>query len=114
MKKAAFSLLIAFSLVLFSVFQSLPAAALNNTDDNLTSAGFTSLEKKSYDAIYTPLAIPGFDFPVFAFQSSQGTEFRLYGRISKQTGYFPASVEVADAGTENERFVISILEPVPA
>ena len=114
MKNLSRILLIAFSIMLIVIHAVSPAAALNNTTDNLEAAGFTPQERNSYDSIYTLLRIPGYDYPVLAFQSGESeTTFRLYGTIEKKTGYYPAEVAIADVGTENERYIISISDPEP-
>ena len=114
MKNLSRILLIAFSIMLIVIHAVSPAAALNNTTDNLEAASFTPQERNSYDSIYTLLRIPGYDYPVLAFQSGESeTTFRLYGTIEKKTGYYPAEVAIADAGTENERYIISIPDPEP-
>lgn len=91
------------------------ALALNNTHDNLESAGFTPVEKTGYQNYYTLLNIPGYDYPVLAFESAEeGTQFRIYGKIGKVEGYYPVKVEVADVGTDAERYVITVTDTVPA
>lgn len=91
------------------------ALALNNTHDNLESAGFTPVEKNGYSEFYTLLNIPGYDYPVLAFESAEeGTQFRIYGKIGKTEGYYPVKVEVADAGTDAERYVIAVTDTAPA
>ena len=97
--KKTFRIMLTMLSVLLIVLHFVPSAnALNNTEDNLGAAGFTPAERNTYDSIYTPIRIPGYDYPVLAFQSGESeTSFRLYGTIGKQTGYFPAKVSVADA-----------------
>ena len=99
-------------LCLMLVFQS--ALALNNTHDNLESAGFTPVEKNGYMNYYTLLNIPGYDYPVLAFESADGTQFRIHGKIGRKEGYYPVRVEVADQGTEAERYVMTVADVEPA
>ena len=91
-----------------------PVYALNNTSDNLASVDFEGVEKKSYEAIYTPLQVAGYDLPVLAYSGPNGiTEYRLYGRIGKKTGYYPVSLSVSDPDSDAPSFVISVLDTKP-
>ena len=115
MKKTFRIIMTMLSVLLITAQFVSPVYALNNTANNLEAAGFIPAERNTYDAIYTQIRVPGYDYPVLAFQSGESeTSFRLYGTIGKKTGYFPAEVSVADAGTENERYIISIPDPTPA
>ena len=109
------SILIATILAIIAMVMTVTTAlALNNTHDNLVSAGFTPVEKKEYQTYYTLLNISGYDYPVLAFESAEnGTQFRIYGKIGKKEGYFPVKVEVAGVGSEVEHYVITVIDPEP-
>lgn len=100
--------------ILFLQCIFIAAFALNNTHDNLAAAGFQGVEKKSYEAIYTPLRIDGYDLPVLAYSGQDGTTaFRLYGKIGKKTGYYPVSLSVSDPDSDTPSFVITVLDMKP-
>lgn len=115
MKKSVRLAIFALVLVLLGSLILSPAAAGTDITANPASGEFTPLEKKSYDSIYTQIRIPGYDYPVFAFQSADGsTAFRIYGSYGKKTGYFPAEIIIKDPGTPEEHFTLALSDQAPA
>ena len=115
MKKSVRLAIFALVLVLLGSLILSPAAAGTDITANPASGEFTPLEKKSYDSIYTQIRIPGYDYPVFAFQSADGsTAFRIYGSYGKKTGYFPAEIIIKDPGMPEEHFTLALSDQAPA
>ena len=114
MKKIARFTIFTLILVLLTSLLLSPAGVGTGTAENQSSSEFTPREKNSYDSIYTQIEIPGYDYPVLAFQTSDGdTAFRIYGTCSQKTGYFPAEVLLLDPGTPEEHFTVTLVDEIP-
>lgn len=77
--------------------------------------GFTPVEVKNPDEIYTAVKLPGLDYTVYAFNDVKGvTQFRVYGVYNNKTGYFPVNVTAGEEYEEGMplQFAFAGNEPV--
>ena len=78
---------------------------------SLESVGFEALEKDKWsNPLYEQLTLEGYDHTVLAFSGENGkTEFRLYGKIEKKSGLFPASVTAIENEEGDVSFEVALL-----
>lgn len=102
MRKQTPALLLA--LMLFTALLA-PQALASGT------AGFANIAAAPKNALYTPLEIPGYEHTVYAFTGADGkTQFRVYGKTSTETGFFPVTV-TAGAGYQPGGAMTVSLDP---
>lgn len=98
--------------LLLAVIMIVPAAIATETTNPLE--GFTPVEVKNQNDIYTAILFPGLNFPVYAFNDTKGaTQFRVHGTYKNQLGYYPLSVTAGEEYQEGSPLQFALTGETP-